>query len=69
MENKIHFMNTDKGYQYMCSTAYDETNFKEWDILKEVVEDVSERDMEKLTSSTWQEVREMIKSKIDNLNK
>lgn len=66
---KLHFLETKYGYQYLCSTAYDERDFKEWDIINEKVEEVDEKELNKLQTSAWQEVREMIKDKINWLIK
>jgi hypothetical protein len=65
--SKLHFMQTDKWYSYLTSTAYNEMEFKEWQILKEVEVVVSDKELEKLQTTSWVEVREWIKNKVEGI--
>lgn len=67
MTKKLHFMQLDKWYQYLCSTAYDERDFKEWEIIREVSTEVDERELDTLRTAKRQDVREMIKKKIEDM--
>ena len=67
MKQTIHFMQTPRWYQYLTSTAYNEMEFKEWDIIEEASAEVSEEELNKLQSDSWQQVRENIKNKIKEL--
>jgi len=69
MKQKIHFLCTDKGYQFLTSTAYNE--LENYDRIKaETSEELEEEEINKLFQKPWQEVKEFIKNKIDlTLNK
>ena len=67
MRKTIHFLETEKGYQLLTSTAYNEFEYK-W-IKKEVVEELDEKEIKNLFSKPWQEVREYIKNKVNSLTK
>ena len=62
----IHFLETKEGYQFLSSTAYNEREFEEWEILQHKSKLMSNLEIKKLYELTLKNVVDKIQNILES---